>query len=83
MVRGKADRQLSQRSIELLIGRLVTDEAFRLSFLTDPTATLGAFIETGHELTAVEIQALAASGPVFWREIAERLDPRLQKVTLK
>jgi hypothetical protein len=74
---------LSQRSIELLIGRLVTDEAFRLSFLEEPGETLGAFIESGHELTAVEIQALGASSPVFWREVAERLDPRLQKVTLK
>jgi hypothetical protein len=74
---------LSQRSIELLIGRIVTDEGFRLSFLKDPAATLGEFIDSGHELTAVEIQALAASSPLFWREVAERLDPRLQKVALK
>ena len=80
---GKADDKLSQRSIELLIGRLVTDEEFRISFLKDPAETLGEFIESGHELTAVEIQALAASSPLFWREVAERLDPRLQKVTLK
>jgi hypothetical protein len=83
MLSGKADDTLSQRSIELLIGRLVTDEAFRISFLKDPAVTLGEFIESGHELTAVEIQALAASSPLFWREVAERLDPRLQKVTLK
>ena len=74
---------MSQRSIELLVGRLVTDEEFRMSFLNDPAVTLGQFIESGHELTAVEIQALAASSPVFWRDVAERLDPRLQKVTLK
>jgi hypothetical protein len=74
---------LSQRSIELLIGRLVTDEAFRLNFLKDPAKTLGVFIESGHELTNIEIQALAASSPMFWGEVAERLDPRLQKVTLQ
>jgi hypothetical protein len=74
---------LSQRSIELLIGRLVTDEAFRFAFVQDPRKTLGAFMESGHELTAVEIQAIVAGGPQFWAGIAERIDPRLQKVSLK
>jgi hypothetical protein len=74
---------VAQRSIELLIGRLLTDEAFRTAFVQDPRTTLGAFMDAGHELTAVEIHAIIAGGPQFWTGIAERIDPRLQKVSLK
>ena len=74
---------MSQRNIELLIGRLVTDEAFRIAFIDDARATLEAFMESGHELTSVEIQAIIAGGPKFWTGIAARIDPRLQKVCLK
>ena len=74
---------MSQRSIELLIGRLVTDEAFRIAFVRDPRTTLGAFMESGRELTAVEIQAIIGGDPQFWAGMAERIDPRLQKVSLK
>jgi hypothetical protein len=74
---------LSQRSIELLIGRLVTDEAFRNSFVQDSVSALGVFMQSGHELTAVEIEALTTSGGAFWDEIAERIDPRLQRIAFK
>ena len=74
---------MSQRSIEILIGRLMTDEAFRAAMTDRPAATLAAFEELGHDLTSVERQALAAIGPRCWSELAERIDPRLQKVALK
>ena len=74
---------LSQRSIEILVGRLVTDEAFRHAFVQDPVSTLGVFMQSGHELNAVEIQALTASGSSFWDEIAERIDPRLQRIAVR
>lgn len=70
---------MSQRNIELLIGRLLTDETFRLEFIRHLTKTLAAFIDSGHELTAHEIQALIASSPTFWNDIAGELDPRLKK----
>ena len=73
---------LSQRNIELLIGRLVTDDAFRLAFVKNLAKTLSAFIESGHELTAQEIQALITSSPSFWSEVAAEIDPRLRKVSL-
>jgi hypothetical protein len=78
----KGGSTLSQRSIELLIGRLITDEAFRNAFVHDFDAALQGFMDAGHELTAVEIQALQASGRFFW-DLADRIDPRLQKVMLK
>jgi hypothetical protein len=71
---------VSQRNIELLIGRLLTDDAFRLEFVRHLTKTLASFIDAGHELTAHEIQALVASSPSFWNDIAAEIDPRLRKV---
>jgi hypothetical protein len=73
---------LAQRHIEVLIGRLITDESFRAAFLTDPKAALLAFSESGHELTAVEIAALQATRSELWSWVAEQVDPRLQKASL-
>jgi hypothetical protein len=36
-----------QRSIEIVIGRLTTDEEFRARFLTDPERTLAASSSRG------------------------------------
>jgi hypothetical protein len=73
---------VAQRSVEVVIGRLVTDEAFREMFLGDPAATLTQFVERGYELTAVEIAALEASDPGLWTRTAEQIDPRLQKIAV-
>ena len=73
---------MAQRSIEILIGRLVTDEAFRQAFLTDAPAALRGFIETGHELTHTEIDALTTTQPAVWSRVADEIDPRLQKAFL-
>jgi hypothetical protein len=74
---------VSQRNIELLIGRLLTDDAFRLAFVRNLAQTLAAFIDSGHELTAQEIHALMSSSPSFWSEVAAELDPRLRKVPVQ
>ena len=73
---------MAQRSIEILIGRLITDEAFRNSFCGDPAFALAGFMGTGHELTAIEIEAFMATQPDFWGLVAEQVDPRLQKASL-
>jgi hypothetical protein len=73
---------VAQRSIEVFIGRLVTDEGFRAAFVTNPTTALRGFVETGHELTTVEIAALLATRADFWERVADRIDPRLQKANL-
>ncbi len=79
-----SERQVdvAHRSIEILIGRLLTDEAFRLAFCDDRVAALRLFADYGHELTAVEIAALNAMPPSFWIRAAEHIDPRLQKASL-
>jgi hypothetical protein len=73
---------MSHRSIEVLIGRLITDEAFRRAFLSSPYSVIGSFILTGHELTATEIMALTATPADLWQLVAEQVDCRLQKASL-
>lgn len=73
---------MAQRSVEILIGRLISDEAFRSAFLEDPTTTLTRFVESGYDLTALEMAAVTATHRSVWTGAAERIDPRLQKVAL-
>ncbi len=74
---------MAQRSIEILIGRLVTDEGFRSAFRRDATTTLTGFMESGYELTPLEITALRVTPADLWERVAEVIDPRLQKVAFK
>jgi quinol monooxygenase YgiN len=73
---------VAQRSIEILIGRLVTDEAFRSAFRTDASSALTGFLEAGYDLTSVEVAALNATPADLWEQAASRIDERLQKVSL-
>ncbi len=74
---------MAQRIIEMLIGRLVTDEQFRSEFLSNPEATLIGLCELGLQLSRVEISALVNTDPALWERIADAIDPRLQKASLK
>ena len=82
MVARKA-RTLSQRIIEMLIGRLITDEQFRAAFLSNPERTLLDLREIGLELSTTEITALLNTDPTLWTRTADAIDPRLQKVSLR
>ena len=73
---------MAQRSIEVLIGRLITDEAFRAAFLSNAADTLHGFIESGHELTDLEVAALCRTRHDLWTLVADQIDPRLQKASL-
>jgi len=74
---------MSQRSIEIVIGRLLTDEEFRESFLKDPARSLSDLCEAGTQLTRSEINALVSIDARLWISGAERIDRRLQKASLK
>jgi len=74
---------MGQRSVELLIGRLVTDEALRRRFFAEPRETIRLAQQSGLELTATEVDALLASPVALWEVLAAALDPRLQKASLK
>jgi hypothetical protein len=74
---------VAQRTIEVLIGRLITDEGFRADFLDHPETTLVALCDHGWELSRTEIAALVATDPALWARTADALDPRLQKASFK
>jgi len=74
---------VTQRCIEVVIGRLVTDEEFRKTFLDDPLRALAELLERGTHLTHAEMAALIATEPSLWERVAEHVDPRLQKASLK
>jgi hypothetical protein len=72
-----------QRSIEILIGKLITDEEFRRAFQADPKATLDAVRDWGLELNTGEILALTEADQSMWDRFADEIDSRLQKASLK
>ena len=72
-----------QRIIEMLIGRLITDEQFRAEFLEDPESTLTGMCDRGFELSRTEMAALINTDPTLWGRTADALDARLQKASLK
>jgi hypothetical protein len=73
---------MSQRTIEIVVGRLLTDEGFRARFLEAPEATLQDVIDRGYELGRCEIAALVSTDRRLWAAAADALDPRLQKVAV-
>ena len=74
---------MTQRCIEMVIGRLVTDEEFRQTFRSDPQVALGELLERGTHLTPAEVAALIATDSALWGRVAEQIDQRLQKASLK
>jgi hypothetical protein len=73
---------MTQRSIEMVVGRLVTDEEFRESYLRNPPRMLTELLERGLHLTHAEIAALIATDPELWRTAASKIDSRLRKAAL-
>jgi hypothetical protein len=71
---------MSHRSVETIIGKLVTDEGFRRRFLADASTELDALQRRGCELTPVELQALQALDPSAIQAFAGLIDRRLVKV---
>lgn len=74
---------MTQRSIEIVVGRLLTDEEFRDSFVEHPDRVIRMLLDSGMHLTLSEIGALMAMDRDVWRRGATEVDPRLQKVSLK
>jgi hypothetical protein len=75
---------VTQRSVEIVIGKLASDEELRRRFRLDRTATLRALAqEQGLELTGVEVASLQGADVEAFERLAEALDPRVQKASLK
>jgi hypothetical protein len=74
---------MSQRNVELLIGRLLTDEDMRRQFMRKPAGAIEEFRRQGWELSQGEIDALTATDATMWSELAARIPSRLQRCSLK
>lgn len=74
---------MSQRTVELLIGRLLTDEELRLRFVQQPFETLADLREKGYQLSQREFDALVQIDPELWKWGAERISDRLQRCSLR
>jgi hypothetical protein len=73
---------MSHKTVQLVIGRLLTDEDLRTQFVTRPRQTLAEMRDQGYELTRDEIEALAQTDADSWRAMAGRIHPRLQRCKL-
>jgi hypothetical protein len=73
---------MSQRGVEIAIGRLVADEAIRERFARAPRETLREVMQEGIELNHVELVALERLDPKVLASFASTLDPRLLKIVL-
>lgn len=74
---------MSQRNVELLIGRLLTDGELRRRFIRQPTGTIDEFCREGWELTPGEIAALTDIDVRTWTECASGIPSRLKRCSLK
>lgn len=74
---------MSQRNVEIIIGRLLTDEDLRRNFTREPAATLDSFRQQGWELSRCEIDALLSQDVSVWSEMARRIPSKLQRCSLR
>jgi len=75
---------MSQRCVEMLLGKILTDENFRRSFFPsrafpDRTPNFEAAASQGLELTPVEKSALSSLRRRRFDLIAQTLDPRIAR----
>jgi DNA-binding NarL/FixJ family response regulator len=70
---------MSQWGVQLVIGKLITDEAFRRGFETHGGECLYGLSERGIDLNDVEIAALLEADPRLWSKMAGRIDLRLKR----
>ncbi len=74
---------MSQKCVEVVIGRLATDERLRARFFANPEGALQELVEDGLDLNTGEIEALLDTPPALWTTLAHWVHPRLQKIALK
>lgn len=73
---------MSQRNVENVIGRLVTDEGFRRRFRESPQSALDELVGQGVDLNHCELRALAGIDSERAERFAESLHPFIQRVEI-
>jgi hypothetical protein len=70
---------VSQQAVEILLGKIITDDETRARFFRSPEQTCQSL---GLHLTEVEMDALSKIPVQVIRQIAMKLDPRIIRATL-
>ncbi len=74
---------MSQPNVEIVIGKLVRDEALRWEFRRRPASALLRLAEQGLSLTTAEADALLGVDLPALERFVATLDERLQKASLR
>jgi hypothetical protein len=74
---------MTQKNVELVLGRLITDGDFRRSFRKDPSAALEELAESGIDLNPVERRALVGLDSRLFEDVVSALSSRLQRVSFR
>jgi len=71
---------MGQQGVERALGKLLTDEAFRERFFTNPET---ASWEAGLALSAIELEALSRLSHEALARFSEGLDKRISRASLE
>jgi len=71
---------MSQRAVQLVIGKLLTDADCRQHFEAHGSSYLAGLSEEGIDLNEIEMAALVDTAPRVWSMMAKQIDRRLRKV---
>src|SRR3989454_7419765 len=74
---------MTQQSVEVLMGKLLTDEELREAFEQNPHGVLVWLLRQGLQLSRLEMEALRSIKPSDLSGLAETIDRRLQKASLR
>jgi len=74
---------MSHRNLEIVIGKLVTDEALRWEFKRRPASALLRLADHGFGLTHSEVDAILGLDMAALERFVATLDERLQKASLR
>src|SRR3989454_2733816 len=75
--------RMTHENVEILIGKLVTDEELREAFQQNPHAVLTWLRHQGLQLSSLEMDALKSIDPSELSGLADIIDRRLQKASLR
>ena len=73
---------MAQKTVQFIIGQIITDEELRVNVLERPSDTLLALKERGFDLTQTEVDAIVQTDTRLWRSGAAWIDSRLQRCRL-
>src|SRR5438552_11085132 len=74
---------MTHQSVEILIGKLLTDEELREAFEQNPHGGLVWLLRQGLQLSRLEIEALKSIKPSDLSGLSDMIDRRLQKASLR